>query len=542
MSTLMQHTVKFFVIFALLWTILVYALSQLHETQEKKALNDLAIAEARAHFEKDILIRSWASSHGGVYVPPSSKTPPNPYLAHLKERDIETKDGNQFTLVNPAYMTRQLHDLAKEKSGIQGHITSLKLTREENKPDIWERKALEAFDKGVREVSSLEKMEGKNYLRYIGALVAEEGCIKCHKNTRVGEVRGGISITLPMDRYELIAAQKQSTRTTTYLSLWAFGIAGICLSLVYMMYLIRKHSLLEEEARKLEVKESFLRSIGEGVYGIESDGTLSFINTEALKLTGYTNEELLGKNPHEVFHNHPSNTHDKCKHTCIIEKARKTGVSLNGREYFFRNDGSRFPVEVRITPFLRDNMSRGAVVLFRDITEELKHEKELEILATTDPLTHIKNKRIFEEWLKLHFSLYKRNKIESYMLMIDIDFFKKVNDTYGHQAGDDVLRYLATIIQDEVREGDCFARIGGEEFALLMANTHEEDAFTMAERLRLSIQNSTIPTCEGDVRITISIGVSSFDVDDQGIEAIISRSDDAMYSAKENGRNQVVIK
>lgn len=107
----------------------------------EQSLTGLAESEANAAFQKDLTYRLWAAMQGGVYVPPSDQTPPNPYLAHVPDRDIETNEGRSLTLVNPAYMTRQVHELGKEKHGLLGHITSLKPMRPENAPDEWETQA-----------------------------------------------------------------------------------------------------------------------------------------------------------------------------------------------------------------------------------------------------------------------------------------------------------------------------------------------------------------------------------------------------------------
>lgn len=246
MNILIRYGVKLFILVAGIWTATIYVLFENEQNKNHQMMYYLAVAEARAHFDKDVLIRSWAASNGGVYVPPSTHTPPNPYLEQMiKDRDITTDKGKNLTLVNPAYMTRQLHELAKEKTGIQGHITSLHLTREANKPDDWEREALQSFEKGATETHSLQTIDGQKNMRYMGVLIAEKGCVTCHKNYKVGDVRGGISVTLPMARYEIIAKQQKVDNTTMYMRLWLFGIVGICLSIVLIFYLMRRQLRLE---------------------------------------------------------------------------------------------------------------------------------------------------------------------------------------------------------------------------------------------------------------------------------------------------------
>jgi len=124
------------------WTVVICGSLLWNWSRVGDTLFELASTEARSHFNKDILYRRWTAMQGGVYVSPTEKTPPNPYLAFLKDRDVVTTSGKKLTLVNPAYMTRQVHELAHEQYGVQGHITSLKPLRPENAADAWETAAL----------------------------------------------------------------------------------------------------------------------------------------------------------------------------------------------------------------------------------------------------------------------------------------------------------------------------------------------------------------------------------------------------------------
>lgn len=145
-----------FLVAAVCWTILIGVLAGWSYRQSSATVFDIARAGARNSYEKDVVSRLWATGHGGVYVPITPETPPNPYLAHLPDRDIETPAGKKLTLMNPAYMTRQIHELSQARHGLREHITSLRPIRPENAPDAWEKQALQAFEQGEKEVSSLE--------------------------------------------------------------------------------------------------------------------------------------------------------------------------------------------------------------------------------------------------------------------------------------------------------------------------------------------------------------------------------------------------
>jgi diguanylate cyclase (GGDEF)-like protein len=166
-----------------------------------------------------------------MYVPTTPETTPNPYLSDIPERDITTPSGRKLTLINPAYMTRQVHELAKEAYGMQGHITSLKPIRPENAPDDWERKALQAFERGQKEVSSLEPIGKETYLRLMRPLITEAGCLNCHakQGYKTDDIRGGISVSLPWKPFSEALRAQLRVSILAHAGIWAVGILGLLL-------------------------------------------------------------------------------------------------------------------------------------------------------------------------------------------------------------------------------------------------------------------------------------------------------------------------
>ncbi len=165
--------------------------------------------------------------------------------------------------------------------------------------------------------------------------------------------------------------------------------------------------------------------------------------------------------------------------------------------------------------------------------------------ATLDALTNLNNRRQFEVRLKQEIATTKRQNNPLCALMIDIDFFKRVNDTYGHASGDAVLRKVASIIKEELRESDIPSRYGGEEFAVLLPYTHIKEAQIVAERLRKAVEKTQIEinsdnNDSGFINVTISMGLAEFNREETG-EELFERADKALYNAKESGRNRVVI-
>jgi signal transduction histidine kinase len=214
------------------WTVVVTASLIWNVFEVKHQTLEAARIQAQSAYEKDVIYRRWNAQHGGVYVPVTEETQPNPYLSHIPDRNISTPSGKLLTLMNPAYMTRQAHEIAEKEQGVRGHITSLNPIRPQNSPDPWETKALQAFESGQTEISSVEEMEGKEYMRLMRPLVTEKGCLKCHaaQGYQEGDIRGGISISIPMDSLKAIARAPMLTFALGHVLLWLMGLGGIVLA------------------------------------------------------------------------------------------------------------------------------------------------------------------------------------------------------------------------------------------------------------------------------------------------------------------------
>jgi diguanylate cyclase (GGDEF)-like protein/PAS domain S-box-containing protein len=175
--------------------------------------------------------------------------------------------------------------------------------------------------------------------------------------------------------------------------------------------------------------------------------------------------------------------------------------------------------------------------LIEDITERKVAEEELKRLATTDKLTGAYNRTKFQEIIDREMERVKRHNQALSMIIFDIDHFKAVNDSYGHSAGDYVLKTIADIVRENIRKIDYFVRWGGEEFMIISSETNLDDAYALAERIREIIENYTF---EGVGKITVSFGVTEFKENDTE-NSFVKRADDAMYSAKRKGRNLVEV-
>jgi diguanylate cyclase (GGDEF)-like protein len=184
----------------------------------------------------------------------------------------------------------------------------------------------------------------------------------------------------------------------------------------------------------------------------------------------------------------------------------------------------------------------GVLCVSTDITESHYLQKKLEIEATTDPLTGLFNRRLFFKLADQFLSESIRHNKYLSLIMLDIDLFKDINDEYGHLIGDKIIQFVASTAKSLLRKEDIIARIGGEEYVVLLPNTHGEAAQVIAEKIRLSIDSSCITgDWLGGIKPKISLGVSTYTEGDSEFYEIYSRSDKALYQAKSSGRNKICM-
>lgn len=193
--------------------------------------NHLIIKEAsRSFFEEILTTRAWNASLGGIYAPVTGNVKPNEYLIDPK-RDLITTEGMHLTKINPAFMTRQIAELARKKVNVQYHITSLNPIRPANKPDAWEIQALRSFGKGKKEAFDLVRNDSIKVFRYMAPLFTDQSCLRCHakQGYKLGEVRGGISVTMQSERYYSAIQNQILIVGLLHLFLLLAGAGGILL-------------------------------------------------------------------------------------------------------------------------------------------------------------------------------------------------------------------------------------------------------------------------------------------------------------------------
>lgn len=280
------------------WTLLLVFLFRRESALDEGRFLGIALSHARALFSQVVDMRNWNALHEGVYVPITEKTPSNPWL-DVPNRDEITISGRRLTLLNPAYMTRQIAEITRERRGILLHLTSLTPLRPENKPAPWEEEALKAFERGeVEQVEFAIDTAGQEIFRYMARLPVEESCLPCHakQGYSVGQVRGGLSITYPS---ELLASSRQAFRRHFMLAiiLWLLGTGLIgVLAVAYrqknLMVARLRELALVDELTGLHNRRGFLM-LAEKQLQIarrtERPDLLLFIDLDGLKLI---NDEL----------------------------------------------------------------------------------------------------------------------------------------------------------------------------------------------------------------------------------------------------------
>ncbi|MEI6175088.1 MAG: ATP-binding protein [Bacteroidota bacterium] len=303
----------YFILWSLFWSFLIVILAVVNYREVYN--NSLQIVKSSAidGYNKDLVYRRWATIHGGVYVPVTDNTPPNPWLLNLPERDITTPSGKKLTLVNPAYMTRQVHELGAQQFGLRGHITSLKPLRPSNAPDDWEKRALLAFEQGVYESASLDMIQGKEYFRFMKPMITEQGCLKCHRQQgyKIGDIRGGISVSVPWEPVSKQLFVQLLFIFFTYGGIWIIGMAGAGFTMRRIHDHQKKQAKMEDALRKSEQKyRSLFNNLDQGMalHDIilnKSGEAIDYRFVEANKsfeeITGLKQADIIGKTVLEVM-------------------------------------------------------------------------------------------------------------------------------------------------------------------------------------------------------------------------------------------------
>lgn len=523
----------------LFWGVLVLASHIWNHGLMKDKIYNQATDRAQFVFKMVESARLWNARHDGVYVPINEHSMPNQYLK-ITKRDINSTDGMHLTMINPAYMTRQLVDVVAELSDLRLHLTSLKLLNPNNKPDEWERAQLVKFENGKSFFSEFIESDQGTVFRYMAPLKIDETCLRCHshQNYKIGDVRGGLSVSFKAEPLLEIESAQMKNIAFTHIIVW------ILLSILTALFVNRlQNNIKNLEAEKKRVEELVeirTKELKKVFYAMEfspasvvitdQDGNIEYVNPKFSELTGYSKEEAIGSNPRILQSGKMDHGFYAEFWRHILSKKEWQGELINKTK-----DGREYIESARISPIIDNN---GVITHFIAIKEDitLKKAQEAQIIhaARHDSLTDLPNRKYFDELI--------RAKSDDFiaLLYIDLDGFKQVNDSLGHQFGDLLLKEASLRLKSSIRKSDIVARLGGDEFAIVMSSgVSIEGAKELASKIVKEM--ARVFVLEGkEVVISASIGVS-FSQKEKPVSTLIKEADQAMYQAKEAGKNSYKI-
>ena len=535
--------------FAIAWTAVIVGLLALefHQRYARKLAE--ARAEADLGWQRDMVYRTWVQSHGGVYVPVSPLSPPNPNLAHVPERDLTTPSGKALTLVNSSYLFRQLREMAGKDTAVS-RTSSLRPLRPENAPTPREAQALRQFEAGATEAAWFEDDGTQRVLRVMRPFYVDAKCLKCHaqQGYHLGDVRGGITTTVPVETFSGLLADDRSL-FAGFGTLWITGLAGLALAGRSLRRLGARQQRAQLALRKSEEKyKEMAELLPEGLFECDLTGRVLYANCQILREFALTHAHIdAGLNVAECVI-----PEDRPRAQANIQRIA-SGAQREAIEYTaLRNDGTRFDMVVYSSPIVRDGQPVGVRAIVVNITPQKQLEEQLLTAASIDRLTGLANRETLLDHLQHAVERSRSGGQPHYaVLFLDFDHFKVVNDSLGHGAGDELLVEISRRLSSQVRHGvdlvaplpqsPVAARLGGDEFVILLTTLDSDrQALHIAERL---LETLAVPYEIGPRRIvsTASIGLVMGHPSYPQAQDVLRDADTAMYEAKVRGRGRVVL-
>jgi diguanylate cyclase (GGDEF)-like protein/PAS domain S-box-containing protein/putative nucleotidyltransferase with HDIG domain len=317
-----------------------------------------------------------------------------------------------------------------------------------------------------------------------------------------------------------------------------FVIFTAIIVIIYSIAILRMYSNLKDKNRELaklnkKIKENkdnlklILNSTAEAIYGMDEEGNCTFCNASCLRMLGYNHySELLGKKMHPHIHHSYKDGTPMPEEDCEIYRSLATGESTHSDEdVFWRADGTSFDVEYHSFPQIKNGKVIGSVVTFMDITERKKANEEIMYLSFHDALTGLYNRSFFNAELK---RLDTERNLPISIILGDANGLKLTNDIFGHSSGDDLLIKIANAFKKVCREDDIIARIGGDEFVVLLPRTSNQDAEKIIKRINDEISNEKVMS----IKASISLGCSTKTRPEQDIKSVMEDAENRMYEEK----------
>ena len=298
---------------------------------------------------------------------------------------------------------------------------------------------------------------------------------------------------------------------------------------------VRSERLLRKQEAWMNAMLAGVRDYAQGV--VNAEGEIEFWGEDLQRVTGYAPSQVVGQ-PYSVFFPPDAITSDR-----VIDRLReadRAGLSFD-EGWLQRADGSRFWSHTLLMPVSRELRTASYSLVIRDITDSRESVESLLKAATSDQLTGVANRRALFEAAELEFERNARKPRDISLLILDIDHFKKINDTYGHPVGDQVIRRLALTLVNSVRSIDIVARLGGEEFAVFLPSTDITMAAEIAGRIRKNIHSERVEADGHQIAFQVSIGAAQVSPGITSLDALIAAADEGLYEAKRGGRDRVCV-
>lgn len=288
-----------------------------------------------------------------------------------------------------------------------------------------------------------------------------------------------------------------------------------------------------------------LDNLHEGLYAVDRNRTITYWNKSSELISGFSAAEVLGRSCSDNILTHVDEQGNSlCLGKCPLAYTMEDGKPRESRVFLHHKDGHRVQVSVRVNPVTdgEGNLIGGVESFVEKGHQRIPESKirELEKMAMLDNLTELPNRNYLDRELGRRLEETKLYNLRFGFLFMDVDHFKKFNDTYGHEVGDQVLKFVGKTLSASTRASDVFGRWGGEEFVGVLSDVNRENLEVMGNRLRMLVENSYIIHNDEKLSVTISIG-ASLSRDDDTIESLIRRADTLMYASKQAGRNRLTL-
>ncbi|MBF0266793.1 MAG: EAL domain-containing protein, partial [Gammaproteobacteria bacterium] len=320
-------------------------------------------------------------------------------------------------------------------------------------------------------------------------------------------------------------------------SVFILILIGLVGGVLLTINIIRREDA-DTESEKLNMRSLLLQSLAEGVFGIDHHGHCTFINNQASSMLGFKQDELIGNKIHDYIHHHLPNGNSYSENDCPIYKVLTNKKKHAGEELFFKKDGSSFPVNLNALPIIENDILTGAVVSFFDISQLKENEALIKRQERYDSLTSLPNRKFFLEILNEQIALANRTNEPLWVLFLNLDDFKYINDILGHSEADKLLIMVTQRILNSIRETDIVARIGGDEFVVILHSVNEvADIDKVASKLLYAISQPYEFDIE-NLHVTVSIGISNYPNDADNADNLLKFADQSMSAAKSEGRNR----